>query len=390
MRRRSLYLGVTGFGLIAVCYGLARFAFGLFLPQIDADLSLSSTLSGLIAGGSFLGYCVAIILSAWLTERFGARSVAMGAALVAAAGMSGIAAAPSAPWLAVAVMLAGSSTGLASPPMAAAVATTIRPERQDVANTFINAGTSVGVIISGPVALLMGGQWRMAFAAFALAALAAAIAVALCVRNTVKRQTQSTRGLPPLNTALVRLIIASFLMGAASTALWSFGGQLVTLRLGWSNADAGLLWITIGAASIVGAGAGTLIARFGVDRVHWIFLSTMAAGTLLVGTSATTPVLALCGGALFGAAYITLTGLYLVWGVSALPNRPATGLMISFLTIAIGQTVGAPVFGYMMDRFTANYAVMAFACLAFTAGLARAGNVGIKPALAPQKPNQPR
>ena len=37
-------LGIVGFGLIAVCYGFARFAFGLFLPQVDADLSLGSTL----------------------------------------------------------------------------------------------------------------------------------------------------------------------------------------------------------------------------------------------------------------------------------------------------------------------------------------------------------
>ncbi|MED5460422.1 MAG: MFS transporter, partial [Pseudomonadota bacterium] len=91
----SLYLGATGFGLIAVCYGFARFAFGLFLPQIDADLSLSSTISGLISGGAFLGYCVAIVLSAYLTERIGARAVAVAAALVAAVGMVGIAVAPS-------------------------------------------------------------------------------------------------------------------------------------------------------------------------------------------------------------------------------------------------------------------------------------------------------
>lgn len=50
-----LTLGATGFGLIAVCYGFARFAFGLFLPSINADLALSSTLSGLISGGAFLG-----------------------------------------------------------------------------------------------------------------------------------------------------------------------------------------------------------------------------------------------------------------------------------------------------------------------------------------------
>ena len=33
----ALRIGATGFGLIAVCYGFARFAFGLFLPQIDGE-----------------------------------------------------------------------------------------------------------------------------------------------------------------------------------------------------------------------------------------------------------------------------------------------------------------------------------------------------------------
>lgn len=48
--------------------------------------------------------------------------------------------------------------------------------------------------------------------------------------------------------------------------------------------------------------------------------------------------------------------------------------MIGFLTIAIGQTAGAPIFGLLMDRLTTNYAVTIFACLALTAGLARAKN----------------
>lgn len=371
--RSSLSLAATGFGLIAVCYGLARFAFGLFLPRIDADLSLSSTLSGLIAGGSFLGYCGAIILSAHLTERLGARAVAIGAALVAAIGMVGIATAPASLWLACAVMLAGSSTGLASPPMAAAVAAAIQPDRQESINTVINAGTGAGVVLSGPVALMLGGQWRLAFAVFAVLALCMAIAAAVSMPAKTKTITNSVTGLPVFNRALKRLIIASLLMGAASTAIWSFGSQLVRLRLGWSESGAGWLWIAIGAAGIVGAGAGRLVTGFGVDRVHRAFLAAMACGILFIGIANTTPALTVAGGVLFGAAYIMLTGVYLVWGVSALPERPATGLMIGFLCIAIGQTAGAPVFGLLMDNLTANYAVALFACLACTAGLARRG-----------------
>lgn len=368
-----LYLGATGFGLIAVCYGFARFSFGLFLPQIDADLSLSSTLSGFISGGSFLGYCIAIVLSAYLTERTGARAVAIAAAVVAAVGMLGIAIASSPLLLASAVMLAGSSTGLASPPMAAAVAAAVRPDRQSATNTIINAGTSAGVALSGPVALMMGGQWRLAFAGFAAAAFLMALAAALNVPSQTKAASTVAGGLPPLNGAILRLIAAAFLLGASSTALWSFGGQLVTIQLGWGSTGAGLLWIAIGVAGIVGAGAGALVTRYGIDLIHWLFLAALATGIVLVGTSITTPLLALCGGMLFGAAYITVTGVYLVWGVSALPDRPATGLMIGFLTIAIGQTAGAPLFGLIMDRLSPDYAVIVFACLAFTAGLSRAG-----------------
>lgn len=375
-------LGATGFALIAVCYGFARFAFGLFLPQIDAELSLSSTLSGLISGGAFLGYCIAIALSAFLTERVGPRAVAIVAALIAAAGMAGIAAAPSAPWLAGAVMLAGSSTGLASPPLAAAVTAAVKPDRQNATNTVINAGTGAGVVLSGPVALMMGEQWRLAYAGFAIVAVGLAFAAAFTLPRGLQRATTSTQGMPSLTSALRRLIAAAFLTGAASTAIWSFGAQLVALRLDWSSAGAGLLWIAIGAAGIAGASAGHLIARFGMDRVHHIFLAAMAAGILMIGIADTSAAMTLGGGLLFGAAYIMLTGVYLLWGVRALPDRPATGVTIAFLALAVGQTAGAALFGLLMEHLTANYAVVIFACLALTAGIARAEEARPRPCVA--------
>lgn len=77
------------------------------------------------------------------------------------------------------------------------------------------------------------------------------------------------------------------------------------------------------------------------------------------------------------AAYIIHTGVYLVRGVSVLPERPTTGLMIGFLCIAIGQTAGAPIFGLLMDRFRLDYAVWFFACIAFAAVMARRGQWGL-------------
>lgn len=365
----ALRIGATGFGLIAVCYGFARFAFGLFLPQIDGDLNLGSSLSGVISGGCFAGYCVAIVTSAALSERIGARAVAVGAALVAAVGMAGIGLAPSPLILAVAVVVAGSSSGLASPPMAAAVEAAVCKSRQDVTNTVINAGTSAGVALSGSIALAIAGQWRLAFGAFAVVALLQAIVAAISV--PAARGGSSAGGLPPMTGAVLRLISASFLMGAASTALWSFGGQLVLKQLDWGPAGTGILWTCIGAGGIVGAWAGSLVGRFGLDRVHWAFLGLMASSILAVGTGIG-PGYAIVGGAVFGAAYVMLTGVYLIWGVHALPGRSATGLMIGFLTIAVGQTAGAPLFGLLMAGPGTGPAVICFAAIALLAGAFRA------------------
>ncbi|ROO30013.1 MFS transporter [Salinisphaera japonica] len=367
----ALRIGATGFGLIAVCYGFARFAFGLFLPQMREDLALSASLAGLISGGAFFAYCVAIIISARVSERIGARAVAVAAGLVATAGMIGIAVAPSPVWLAVFVVLAGTSTGLASPPMADAVAQGVAPERRDSTNTWINAGTSAGVALSGPIALVLGGQWRLVFVLFAGVALVLAVAAFFALPRTsaAQRDKNASAGLPTLSPNLARLIGAAFLMGAASTTIWSFGGEIASTQLGWTTTGIGLLWIAIGAAGITGAAAGALVARFGINTVHRVFLGVLAASLALVGLAFTTPLLTLVGGALFGAAYVMLTGVYLVWGTTTLAQRPATGLMVGFLTIAIGQTLGAPVFGFVMGHVGLAPAVWAFVGVALATGV---------------------
>ena len=49
----KLNLVAAGFALTALTYGLARFAYGLLLPQIRADLALDATQAGLISGSAF-------------------------------------------------------------------------------------------------------------------------------------------------------------------------------------------------------------------------------------------------------------------------------------------------------------------------------------------------
>lgn len=371
--RTALLVGASGFGLIAVCYGFGRFAFGLFLPQISEDLALSPTLSGVISAGSFGGFCLAIVAAAGLTERFGPRAVAIAAGVIAALGMAGIAAATSPAWLAVAVIVAGSSAGLASPPLAAAVAAKVDCARQDTTNTAINAGTSAGVALSGPVAILLGAGWRLAFAGFACAALAMALAAMRTLADTGRGLAPDDchSPLPSLTPGLARLALAALLTGAASTVIWTSGAELVAAKLGWDSDQVGMLWIVMGGAGLVGAASGWLIARAGLNAVQTGFHVVLAVSLAAVGLGLGGPGPVLLGGAAFGASYLVLTGVYLVWGLSALPERPASGAMVAFLALAVGQALGSTLFGPLMELVSSDAAVLAFASLAMAAGLIR-------------------
>src|SRR4028119_1591667 len=65
--------------MIAVTYGLARFAYGLFLPEMRETLDLSDATLGLIGAGSYAGYCLAVLGALVLTSRSGPRLLAVAA-----------------------------------------------------------------------------------------------------------------------------------------------------------------------------------------------------------------------------------------------------------------------------------------------------------------------
>lgn len=342
---------LPGLMMIAVVYGLARFSYGLFLPQFRITFELGETLLGLIAGGAYLGYCIAIMIASALAPRTGPRAVIVLAGAVATLGLTLVATATSGPMLAAGVLIAGTSTGLASPPMGDAVSARIPETKQGAANSWINAGTSIGVIISAPIALSAAGNWRLAWAAFAAVALATMLwnAAAMPGRAASPWRNHATprpaRRPRILDRHALPLIVSAFAMGFASAVYWTFARDLLIAAGGMSAHTSMLFWTAIGAAGIAGGLAGRLVQHHGLAPVLRTSLASfgiaIAALPLMPGN---TPY-AFASAALFGAGYIMLTGIYLVWSVAVFKNQPSLGIGLSFMMIAVGQTVGSPVAG---------------------------------------------
>ena len=347
---RSVRLAAAGLSLIAVCYGLARFAYGLFVPAFRNTFDLDATAAGVIAAGSYVAYCVGVIAATAATPRFGARPVAVGAGALATAGTTIIALAPDALVLAVGVIIAGSSTGVASPPLAHAVARRVAPATRDRTQAVVNAGTGLGVMVSGPVALLVQDQWRLAWLAFAGIAAAVTIWCALAIpveRDENRGGGGSARGLR--RPGALRLVVAAAVMGAASAAGWTFGQDLLTTAGGHTQTFSTIAWITLGASGLLGAAAGDLAARLGLRRTWMALMIAMSASMVALAAAPQNAIVALLGSAVFGAVYIALTGLLLVWGIEVFDGEPALGVGLVFLVLALGQAGASPLLGLVAD-----------------------------------------
>lgn len=374
----------AGTALIGTCYGFARFAYGLFAPELDDEFVISSVMSGLIGAGSYVGYCIAIVVSLVLTERVGARPVAITAGVVATAGTAVVALAPSAWVLATGVLVAGSSTGLASPPLAEAVSRWVHAPVQDRAQTVVNAGTGIGVLVSGPVALLLLEQWRFAWGLFSVLAVAVTLWVAVTVPSSRparsgRRPGDVSRG-PWLVAGSAVLLLGSGVMGLTSVAVWVFGRQLVTDVGGVGNVVSTSMWTVLGAAGIVGAFGGDLVGRVGLARSWTAGLAVMAAATAALALLPGAPLVIFASAAVFGASYIILTALVLLWGARLYPQRTAVGVGIGFLMIAVGQAVGAPLVGLLTDATSVTVAFLGCAGLGLLGALVRPGAAAETPA----------
>lgn len=369
--QRSFYFVVgAGACLIGCCYGFARFAYGLFSPVFTDTFGLTATAFGLIGAGSYVGYCGAIAVSMVLTERIGPRRVAIGAGAVATVGISIVAAAPSTPVLAIGVLVGGCSTGIASPPLAAAVSHLMRGAVADRAQTIVNAGTGIGVVVSGPIALLLFGHWRLAWALFAVITAAVTVWMAFALPSAAPSDGASRREKAMRPGSFV-LIAASLIAGVASIAVWNFGRDVITTVGGAGPFAASAAWTVLGAAGIAGAFGGVLVERIGL-RPAWILTTAaMAAATLTLALGAGHLAVVLVAPGVFGGAYVAMSGLLLLWSVRVYPDRAAFGVGLSFFTLAVGQAVGAPVVGALIDSAGATTAFGACALVGLLALLLR-------------------
>ncbi len=368
----AVRVGAAGAVVVAVQFGMGRFAFGLTLPDLRVDPAFSSDglsdpLLGLIASATFAGYLAGILGAPRLARRLGPRApTTLGCACGTVGGLV-VLVAPHAVVLAAGAVLVGSAAGWVWAPYNDLVAAVAPPADRPWLLAAISTGTGAGLVAAAIVAGVVPG-WRAVWAAVGLASAGAAV---LNLRFT-PRVAPVPRGRPRVAWRPL-LLPASYAVGYYVTTTLFFTYAAEALRQGGLPAAAGpALYAVIGVVGLVGLMTGRWCEQIGARRVAASCLGLLAAALAVLGLAGDVWAAALVAAVVFAPGFMGGAAVIALW-TSTLAPEDSTEAMTGVLVVgALAAVVGPAVVGGLIGPIGLPTVLVGLAVLAATGAAAMA------------------
>lgn len=362
------------------CFGLARYAYSMLLPGMQAGLGLSYALMGFIGTGNFVGYLLSVLAAPRLMRHLRPRrTAAIGLLLI---GLSLFAIGLCSQFFPILMLyaLAGVGSGLTNIPLMALITYWFRSEKRGMAAGLVIAGNGIGIILAGFLIPFLNRSfgadgWRSGWMVLGAICLVVSGCAAAFLRNH-----PSDLGLEPLGKRvdpspeqfihrehrgdggiLLRLGILYLIFGVTFMVYGTFIVTTMVKEYGFSEAKAGLYWSWVGFFSFFsGIGFGTLSDRVGRRGGLALVFAVQTAAYLLaglkVGTGGLVLSLFLYGSAVFAIPAIMAAAVGEYLGLS----RAASSFATVTIFFGVGQVIGpggAGVIAKATGGFAASYLI---------------------------------
>jgi MFS family permease len=397
-----MHYGIIILGLI-VCsvfssLGLARFGYTSILPAMQEGLRLTNTQTGALQTLNLIGYLVTVVFAGIFAARYGPRIVITFSLLIVSLSMIVTGLAPTVEAACIGRFFAGVGGAGGNVPAMGLVSAWFGARRRGLASGVGVTGSSVGLIVTGPLIpaiLNQYGQegWRISWYVLGALALVVCAVCAVFLRNhpdekAIKPvgenedeclQRHKGANAPPLNW---KLVSTSRVLWQLAAIYCAFGFSYIIYSTffvrhlvkdgGFTPAGAGALWMQIGMASMIsGFIWGSFSDRLGRRMALLCVFTLQGISFAVFGLSRDVTAI------YFSSALFALTA----WSIPALMAAlagdvfgarlapAALGLMT--IVFGIGQALGPYFAGYVADAtqsFSTAFVIAGIVALVFGAG----------------------
>lgn len=270
--------------------GLARFGYTSILPAMQEGLSLTNTQTGALQTLNLVGYLLTVVFAGMLAARFGPRIVIAVSLLLVALSMIATGLIPTVGAACIGRFFAGVGGAGGNIPAMGLVSSWFGARRRGLASGIGVTGSSVGLIVTGPLIPAIMAQygnqgWRVSWYVLGALTLAAGLLCALFLRNRPNEkglkpvgenaaestQRAASTSAAPLNWKLVwkspvlwQLAAIYCAFGFSYIIYSTFFVRHLVKDGGFTTVAAGTLWMQIGLVSMVsGFLWGVVSDRFG-------------------------------------------------------------------------------------------------------------------------------
>lgn len=360
-RRRMRREVITALGLsggAAVALGLSRFAYGLLLPPMRADLGWTYVEAGAMNTANGAGYVVGALVASWMAYRWGmARTFLLGFAvsvviLLVTATTTNVVA------LIAMRTIGGASTALTfilGAGLASAICPAQNPRRRGTLVGLYVAGVGVGILVAGvaiPIVLDSGAQqWPGGWIVLGLIG-AVCLPSAWWAARSVQEPTGGRIAL--LGGREFRQIAPTFigygLFGAGYVGYMTFIIALLQEQ-GRSSGQVIWFWSVLGLVSAVATLLwGKVLGVIRESRGPSMVFATVMLGTLPVLVFPASPAAMFLSAILFGGSFLAGPTAITIVAQRQLPVSSWTAA-IALLTVAfaLGQAVSPILAGAISD-----------------------------------------
>ena len=363
--KKDLFIVLLG---VFACLGLARFSFGMILPNMQHFLNMSATEAGIVGSSNFLGYFLGLFFVGNAYKNYGPR-VLISLSLLSQSALMFIMSFSSHYLIAAIFFLfSGIFGAFANIALMTYIAQIVPAKIRGKATGIVVAGIGFAVIASGIVVpfvdSLFNEPWRINWSFFAFLILLISLLSFKNLKDNLVANSNSSTNEPALSLKEILSKVAFwqtgalfFIFGTCAIMFMTFFVAAVEESWGLKSNISGIFWTILGVSSILsGPIFGAISDHLGRYKTVAILFSLQALAHLIIALNP--PLFTIFFSAfIFGISTWAIPSIMATLS-SELFGAIHTARILAFLTLffGVGQIIG-PLFSGIFRDLTGSFSL---------------------------------